>query len=158
MRLETVRVGDVLDRAIAVVRRSHPDVEIVARVPAGLAVSADGDRLAQALENLLGNAVRHGASPLRVVATATEDGAVEIRVHDSGPGVAAEMRPRLFSRFVTGASTGGTGLGLFIVRELARAQGGEATYEPGPAESPGGAFMIRLPGASAPAADGGNGR
>jgi signal transduction histidine kinase len=53
----------------------------------------------------------------------------QIRVHDSGPGVDPAVLPRLFERFVTGDSFGGTGLGLFIVRELARANGGDATYE-----------------------------
>ena len=153
MRLETVQVGDVLNRAGAVVRRAHPDAEIVADVPAGLAVTADHDRLAQAVENLLSNALRHGSSPVHVTAATTEPGTVEIRIRDSGPGVPEAVRPRLFSRFATGAASGGTGLGLFIVRELARAQGGEATYEPGPAGSVGGEFVLRLPGPSAPARD-----
>jgi PAS domain S-box-containing protein len=153
MRLEDVRVTDVLDRAVAVVRHTSPDAQILAEVPAGLAVTADHDRLAQALENLLGNALRHGASPVHVTAEKTESGSVEIRVRDSGPGVPEAVRPRLFSRFATGASSGGTGLGLFIVRELARAQGGDATYEPGPPGSAGGEFVIRLPGPSAPARD-----
>jgi PAS domain S-box-containing protein len=153
MRFETVQVGDVLNRAGAVVRRAHPDAEIVAEVPAGLAVTADHDRLAQALENLLSNALRHGSSPVHVAAAKTEPGTVEIRIRDSGPGVPEAVRPRLFSRFATGAASGGTGLGLFIVRELARAQGGEATYEPGPAGSAGGEFVLRLPGPSAPTRD-----
>jgi signal transduction histidine kinase len=153
MRLETVGVGDVVDKAVAVARRAHPGAEVVVQVPAGLAVTADPDRLAQALENLLGNALRHGSSPVHVAATPTEPGTVEIRVRDSGPGVPEAVRPRLFGRFATGATTGGTGLGLFIVRELARAQGGEATYEPAPPGSAGGDFVIRLPGPSAPAPD-----
>jgi PAS domain S-box-containing protein len=153
IRLENVQVGDVLTRAAAVVRRAHPDAEIVAEVPAGLAVTADHDRLAQAVENLLSNALRHGSSPVHVTARSIEPSAVEIRVRDSGPGVPEAVRPRLFGRFATGATSGGTGLGLFIVRELARAQGGEATYEPGPAPSAGGEFVIRLPGPSAPAPD-----
>ena len=147
MRVESVRVRDVLDQAIAVVSRAHPAAEIIADVPAELRVSADRDRLAQALENLLGNAVRHGAAPVHATARATDVGGVEIRVRDAGPGVAEAVRPRLFDRFVTGPTTGGTGLGLFIVRELARSQGGDATYEPGEPESPAGEFVIRLPGA-----------
>ena len=150
IRTETVRVDDVLGQAVAVARRSHPDAEIVTHVPAALAVTADRDRLAQALENLLDNAVRHGAPPVHVAAKAGGTGTVEIRVHDAGPGVPAPVRSRLFSRFATGAAPGGTGLGLFIVRELVRAQGGDTTYEPGPPESPAGTFVIRLPRASAP--------
>jgi signal transduction histidine kinase len=144
MREETVEIEDVLDRAVAVVRRSHPTAELVVDVAAGLAVTGDRDRLAQVLENLLVNAVRHGEPPVHVTARATESGTVEIRVGDAGPGVAAAVRPRLFNRFATGATSGGTGLGLFIVRELVRAQGGEVTYESGSAGSPAGEFVIRL--------------
>ena len=68
----------------------------------------------------------------------------------TGPGVAEAVRPRLFSRFATGPTTGGTGLGLFIVRELVRSQGGDATYESGGPESPAGEFVIHLPGAPCP--------
>jgi signal transduction histidine kinase len=55
----------------------------------------------------------------------------------------------LFNRFATGATSGGTGLGLFIVRELVRAQGGEATYESASSGSPAGEFVIRLRAATA---------
>ena len=54
---------------------------------------------------------------------------VEIRVDDHGAGVPERMQPRLFERFATGRPKGGTGLGLFIVRELARMHGGDASYE-----------------------------
>ena len=158
MRMESVRVRDVLAQAIAVVSHAHPAAEIIADVPPELRVSADRDRLAQALENLLGNAVRHGAAPIHAAARATDVGGVEIRVRDAGAGVAEAVRPRLFSRFVTGPTTGGTGLGLFIVRELARSQGGDATYEPGGPESPAGEFVIRLPGAPVPPHDAAGGR
>ena len=68
-------------------------------------------------------------------------------VADHGPGVAPQIRPRLFERFATGVTSGGTGLGLFIVRELARAHGGEASYEPS-SEAEGAAkaaFVMTLP-------------
>jgi signal transduction histidine kinase len=100
------------------------------------------------LENFLVNAQRYGTPPVTVTARAV--GAVaEVVVADAGAGVDAELVPNLFGKFSGGQSRGGTGLGLFIVRELARAQGGDAWYEPG---SPVGArFGFRLPleGASA---------
>jgi signal transduction histidine kinase len=64
---------------------------------------------------------------VKVQAVAADDG-VRIIVRDSGAGVPQTVRPRLFERFVTGGP-GGSGLGLYIVRELARAQGGDATYD-----------------------------
>jgi PAS domain S-box-containing protein len=139
-----VSVLDVIDDSVAAVHLAHPDVEIVVDGRPDVRVRADRDRLAQAVDNLIGNALAHGASPVHVAVRPT-GAMVEIRVSDLGPGVAAEMRPRLFERFATGDSKSGTGLGLFIVRELARAQGGEASYEPGSAEEPAGAFVISLP-------------
>jgi hypothetical protein len=64
-------------------------------------------------------------------------------VADAGPGVAAEVRDRLFDRFATGSGRSGTGLGLFIVRELARAHGGDAWYVPSDAD--GAHFVLSLP-------------
>ncbi len=146
MSTATVLVSDLVADAVATVSRSQPAAQVLTDVPAGLAVTADRDRIAQALDNLLGNALTHGKPPVRV--TAAEDGGtVAIRVSDQGSGVAETMQDRLFERFATGRSKGGTGLGLFIVREIARAHGGDASYE---AEAPGtlsGAFVLTLPSA-----------
>jgi signal transduction histidine kinase len=110
-------------------------------------VTGDRDRLAQALENLLANAVRHGTPPVSVAVETTAD-TVRIRVCDRGGGVTPAMQGRLFERFATGRSRGGTGLGLFIVRQLALAHGGDATYEPPTEQTPAGSFLISLPRAS----------
>lgn len=107
---------------------------------APLRVHADEDRLAQMVENLVTNALRYGAAPVEI--TAEADGPmVDIVVRDAGPGIPEEMLAKLFQRFAT-SSQGGTGLGLFIVRELAKAQGGDASYR-----SEDGSFVITLPSA-----------
>src|SRR4051794_1142788 len=144
MRPETTRIRDVVADATMTVRRTHPEAEIVVDIPAGLTVTVDRDRLTQAVDNLLSNALRHGKPPVTVTAVggSTE---VEIRVSDQGGGVPDAVAPRLFERFATGLSKGGTGLGLFIVRELARAHGGDARYEAPSPDSPAGAFVIVLP-------------
>ncbi len=92
-------------------------------------VRADRVRVVQILTNLLANAGRYGRPPV-TVSTHLDGDAVEIRVCDAGAGVAAELEPRLFKKFVRGAGRRdrGTGLGLFIVRELSRRQGGDAWY------------------------------
>lgn len=144
MDSQRIVVSQAVGNAVAVLRRTWPDVEVAAEVPEDLLVAADPDRLAQALDNLLSNALRHGAPPVLVSATGASP-RVEIRVRDHGSGVSPTIRPRLFERFATGRSQGGTGLGLFIVRELARAQGGDALYELGTPESPSGAFVLSLP-------------
>jgi PAS domain S-box-containing protein len=146
-RVNPVAVADLVDHAVARLRQTHAAADVAVAIPDGLTVLADHDRAAQALDNLLSNAMRYGSPPVHV--GARRAGAdVEIRVSDHGPGVSEEMLPRLFERFATGKSSGGTGLGLFIVRELARAQGGDATYEPPSDATPTGSFVVRLPSAS----------
>ncbi|CAI9409136.1 Sensor histidine kinase RcsC [Nocardioides sp. T2.26MG-1] len=146
LELEAVDVDDLVETAARAARRSHPDVEIEVGAEPGLVVQGDRDRLAQAVDNLVANALRHGVPPVRVSARASgEDGAVvEIEVRDGGQGVRAEMRDRLFDRFATGRSGGGTGLGLYIVRQLARSHHGDATYRPGDAGTSG-SFVVTLP-------------
>ncbi len=128
-RPAVLRLQEELATPIGTARQKVPGAVIEVDVEADPAVRVLADRahLAQIVENLLLNAARHGASPvsIQVVAAADE---VRIGVRDSGPGVSESVRPRLFERFVTGRP-GGSGLGLYIVRELARAQGGEAFYE-----------------------------
>jgi PAS domain S-box-containing protein len=150
-RLEAGRMELVIDRvtvraalhaATAAAVRQHGDLAVEIACDPALTVAADPDRLAQMLDNLVSNALQHGAPPLRLSASKGA-GAVQIRVEDSGAGVAEEFLPELFRRFSTGPRGTGTGLGLYIVRELARAQHGDAWYEPPAGAGP--AFVLRLP-------------
>lgn len=141
---DRVRVADAIADAVATIARTWPGEAIEVEVDPATCVYADRDRLAQVLDNLLANALRHGAPPVRL-SVAAEGQQVLIRVRDDGGGVADDMQDRLFERFATGLSKGGTGLGLFIVRELARAQGGDARYERASPEHPAGAFVVSLP-------------
>jgi PAS domain S-box-containing protein len=138
-----VDVRDLLEVAAATARRTNPGAVVEVYCEEDVVVSGDRDRLAQAVDNLIGNALRHGVPPVEVHARAVGED-IEIAVQDAGPGVSDEMRPRLFERFATGHGLGGTGLGLYIVRQLARSHGGDASYRPGVAGQPG-AFVITLP-------------
>ncbi len=99
----------------------------------------DADRIAQMVENLLANAAHHGEPPIRVeirLGSGQDDddatpasSRVEIAVLDAGGGVPEHVQQQLFQRFAT-TSGEGTGLGLFIVRGLARAHEGDAWYDP----------------------------
>ncbi len=100
-------------------------------------VSADSDRLAQVLRNLLANALRHAApgGHVQVVAQTLGDG-VRISVADDGPGIPAADLPHVFDRFWRGdparsRDSGGSGLGLAITRHLVEAQGGQIGVESG---------------------------
>lgn len=93
-------------------------------------VNADGHRLEQVLDNLLGNALRHVPAGGRIgVAVARAGDRACLTVSDDGPGFTDDDLPRVFDRFHRGdraRSTPGSGLGLAIVREIARAHGGDA--------------------------------
>jgi signal transduction histidine kinase len=83
-------------------------------------VSADPALARRAVDNLITNAVRHAGAEEIVVRVA---GGV-VTVADRGPGIDLEVLPHLFTRFVISPTTGGSGLGLSIVREIAIAHGG----------------------------------
>jgi signal transduction histidine kinase len=114
----------------------------------------DADKIDQILGNLVENAVRHGAGIVTVVVERARTGgdqadAVAIAVRDQGEGIPPEMVPRVFRQFWRGKRRGGTGLGLYIVKGLVEALGGEITV--GRAPGGGAEFRFILP-AGAPAA------
>ena len=95
---------------------------------------ADPDQVDQVIWGLLDNAVKYGGgTPITVtVELASGDGGtLRLRVADAGPGLAEADRGRLFERYARGSlpSADGTGLGLYVSRELARANGGELVLE-----------------------------
>ena len=93
-------------------------------------VEADAQRVGQILRNLLSNAIKHTPSHKEIhVSTRAIRQEVEVRVQDTGEGIAAEHLPYLFKRFYRAdpsrsRATGGTGLGLAIVEKLVHAHGG----------------------------------
>lgn len=112
-------------------------------VESGLTVRADPIRLQQMMINLGINAQRHGAPPV-VIGARSQGAGVEMFVRDHGAGVPESDRPLLFQRFSrTEDNPDSVGLGLWIVRLLAQAHGGDAVHRPA---DPGSAFVITLPG------------
>jgi signal transduction histidine kinase len=116
-------------------------------VPAGT-LRADPDRLAQALRNMVGNAIEHTADEHGLVRMRVEliDGQhIRFLVEDDGPGIPVEQREQIFDRFhrtdaARDRASGGTGLGLAIVRAIAAAHGGTVTA----GRSPEGGARIEL--------------
>jgi len=101
---------------------------IAVDVAEDLSLDADSDRLTQALDNLLENAIVHGGGTITLRAVASSAG-VALHVADHGPGFAPEFTDHAFDRFSTAASgrtNSGTGLGLSIVAAIASAHGGTA--------------------------------
>jgi two-component system sensor histidine kinase ChiS len=112
------------------------------------AVEADPNRLQQILLNLLGNAAKYTHIGEIVVATRHEGGRVFVTIRDTGIGIEADRRERIFQSFEQGDGGvsrryGGTGLGLTIARELVELHGGTITVESEPGR--GSAFTFSVP-------------
>lgn len=128
-----------VDELIASFLLAHPEYHgrLGWQVEATVAVRFDRSHLQRILTNLLANACRHGsAQPGAVQLVAT---AQRLTVLDDGPGLDAAAQGRLFEPFFTTESSG-TGLGLYIARELAQANGAQLSYQP-----PGGCFQLTFP-------------
>jgi two-component system sensor kinase FixL len=112
------------------------------------AVNVDPIQIQQVILNLVSNAVQSlegkaaADRSIDIVTTGTVAGGVEVRVTDSGPGIAPEISRRLFEPFVT-TKPDGTGLGLAISRSIIQAHGGALDYEP--ALPSGATFKFTLP-------------
>jgi signal transduction histidine kinase len=109
-------------------------------------VAADPARLRQVLDNLIGNACRHGARRVEVRLELSPSGAAAI-VTDDGPGIAAADQERIFEPFtrLDGAPEGGRGLGLAIARGLVARMNGQLTVSSEPGR--GASFTVGIPAA-----------
>lgn len=111
-------------------------------------VVADRTRVVQIISNLVGNALKYTpvGSPIEI-SFDTDGGMVLVEVTDHGPGIAADEQEKVFERFYRiedplTMRTGGSGLGLHISRQLARAMGGDVTLKSSPGQ--GSTFILRL--------------
>ncbi|MGW3558628.1 ATP-binding protein [Streptomyces sp. NPDC000963] len=117
----------------------------------GIVAPLDPRRLDVILANLIGNALKHGGSPVRV-SVRTEDGELVIAVRDHGPGIPEEVLPHVFDRFYKASASRprseGSGLGLSIAMENALIHGGSITASNSVGEDgevDGAVFVLRLP-------------
>jgi signal transduction histidine kinase/HAMP domain-containing protein len=151
-RSEVVNLAARTRRAWEALGAEGVDFELVDRSDGWLAL-ADPDQLDQVLWALLDNATHHGAgSPIRVEVAPDAGGRMlRLTIADQGPGVADHDREQLFTRFYRGSGTasadGGSGLGLYVSRELCRRMGGDLVLDPaGPTGAESGAsFSVLLP-------------
>ncbi len=109
---------------------------------------ADPDRLDQILLNLIENALRHGEGTVTLRARPTDDGGVELSVSDEGVGIPEQDYPLIFSRFWHGSRKGSTGLGLYVVRGLVEAHGGQVSV--GRGDGGGAEFRFTVPSGPPP--------
>jgi signal transduction histidine kinase len=147
-RVEVVSVATRARRAWEALGAVETPFELDDRSDGWLAI-ADADQLDQVLWALLDNAVKYGrGAPISADVAPDPAGArVRLTITDGGAGVNDTDRARLFGRFVRGNATSpdeGSGLGLFVSRELCRAMGGDLVLEPH-VDGRGAAFSIYLP-------------
>jgi signal transduction histidine kinase len=148
-RFEEVDLGRLVDEAVEAAELAQQEVAVIAAVRGGLpAIRGDRARLRQVLGNLIENAVKYSPEGGEVrISAAAANGAVQIDVRDSGPGIPRDQQARIFEKFgrvdVPGASKPGTGLGLFIARSIAEAHGGSLDVASGLER--GATFTLMLP-------------
>jgi signal transduction histidine kinase len=155
---DRIDLADVARRAAGIlgVRAREQDIAIDAPKPGEtLPAIAEFRRALQILLNLLGNAIRYSPSGSQVWLRLEGEGArARVIVADQGPGLSDVQQARIFEKFERlgrGGEDGGSGLGLYISRRLARAMGGELSVESAPGQ--GARFVLDLPAdllASAP--------
>jgi signal transduction histidine kinase len=141
-------VSDTLESFSELAARQ--EVALEGSVQAGVdPVYMDVQRIGRALNNLVGNALRHTPQGGRVTVQALrEPGGVRVSVDDTGEGISGEDAPHVFDRFYRGEksrsrATGGAGLGLAIARGIIEAHGGQIGLESGPGK--GAHFYFTLP-------------
>jgi len=159
LRIENVPVDQLLGRVAARHERACADggITLTTSVQPGTeTVAGDRDRLEQALQNLAANAVRFapGGSTIRVGARSTAD-YVTLSVEDEGPGISADHLPHVFDRFykADGARTGvsgGSGLGLSIVKAIVERHGGRIAVQSKPGRTVFEIVLLRRAGAASP--------
>jgi PAS domain S-box-containing protein len=163
LRLETGRVdlGDLAKEVVEEMRSAfaeRQDITIrLSPVNGGTQVSADPDKLRQVLINLVDNAVKYSPDGGNVeVEVEPRDSGIRVVVRDQGIGIPGKEQQRIFGKFYRvdpqlSRGVGGTGLGLYICRELVRRMQGRISVES--REGAGSTFCVDLPVAPVPASE-----
>ena len=145
-----VDLGDLFSESLDQLRDTYPDRSLELQLQGNLSGTWDGARLQQLLDNLVINAIKYGApdAPVRVLVSG-EGSDIRLEVANSGPAIRNVDLEQVFDPLKRGLhqgpdnnSQGSLGLGLYIVREIARAHGGEALARSDDSET---VFAVTLP-------------
>jgi len=146
LRFQPLRLDGVLRDVALRIRARHKDLDVNTKLESVPPISGDGVRLAQVFENLFTNALKYApGSPIDILLNQVGDKIV-ISFIDHGPGIQKESLPLIFERFyrVRGEKTiTGTGLGLYICKQIIQAHRGKIWAESTPGQ--GTTFLIELP-------------
>jgi signal transduction histidine kinase len=147
MQLQPVRIDMILREIVVRSTSRYSSLEVQLNVDHGITVMADPTRITQVFDNLLSNAVKYApGAPVNITVINTTENCT-ITVEDQGPGITENHLPHLFERFYrvpdTSISTHGTGLGLFICKQIIHEHGGDISVSS--EISKGTVFTINLP-------------
>src|SRR5437588_1030607 len=135
VRRQAVDIGHVAEKALRSFVIAHPMREFRLEAPEGSIALGDPIRIEQIVANLVSNAIKFSDEGMPIDVEIVREGvSVQIKVHDTGRGIPADKHDEIFEKFKRledplRMETGGAGLGLFIVRQLARAMGGDVSVE-----------------------------
>lgn len=150
-RFEPLLVRPLIDEAIAATRSQieAAGLQVDIEAPVSLAAAVDRDAIIQALINLIGNAVKYAPEGQRIRVTARQEGrSIVLGVQDHGPGIPKAEQDKIFQAFYRAGSeltrtVPGTGLGLALVAETAKAHQGKVALRSVPGE--GSTFSLVIP-------------
>ena len=146
LRFQPLRLDAVIRDVIARIRVRHRELQIKMELDSTVSIQGDGVRIAQVIENLFTNAIKYApGEPIDVSLGQVEEN-VRIAFHDQGPGIDSEALPFIFDRFYRARNEKtitGTGLGLYICKQIIEAHRGKIWAESGPGK--GTTFLIELP-------------
>jgi two-component system, OmpR family, sensor histidine kinase KdpD len=148
LRKDWVDLREIVERVINAAKRRGAALAAALDLPATLPlIRADASLIEQAVGNVVNNVVSHAPEGARLVVDAiVTQQSVSIRATDDGPGIPAEIMPRVFEKFVQGrvggGKSGGTGLGLAIAKGIVEAHGGSIAAESPVAEGRGARMVL----------------
>ena len=158
LRWDWIDLREIVERVVSAARRRGAAQTIVVDLPSELPlVRADAVLVEQVFGNVIGNALTHTPKETRVTVDAVvAPGNVSLRVTDNGPGIASDVLPHVFDKFVRARSSSqaeggeGSGLGLAIAKGVMDAHGGSIVAESPAAEGHGTRIVLTFPHTEAP--------
>ncbi|MFN8403931.1 MAG: HAMP domain-containing sensor histidine kinase, partial [Anaerolineales bacterium] len=145
-RFQPLRLDAILRDVVMRIRSHYKDLEVNIEANSTPSIHGDGVRIAQVFENLVTNAIKYAPGAPITVSLSSKGDAVMVMFKDGGPGIEAEALPLIFERFYrvkSEKSVTGSGLGLYICKQIIQAHRGKIWAESAPGN--GVAFFIELP-------------
>jgi len=145
LRFQPLRLDAVLRDVATRIRARYKELDVNLDLDSSTTIHADGVRIAQVFENLFTNAVKYAPNAAIMVGLKQLGQSLIVSFMDNGPGIPAESLPLIFERFyrVRTEKATGTGLGLYICKQIIEAHRGKIWAESNPGQ--GTTFFIELP-------------